>query len=177
VGESVLIWGDHFGAADTAERMGYMGKKVYIVTKDSEFAPWMEPCHRDVMMKRFNGRNGEGLKGKTYAHPVTLFCQSTILEIKKDGEVAIMGSDFQETKVKVDNLILAQMAKNDELYETLVEGGMKVARIGDVVNVRNVRGAMTDGANAGLVIEERVTVNANNQLVSNLPAEVAFAGI
>jgi thioredoxin reductase len=174
-GATVLIWGDHFGAADTAERLGYLGKRVYIVTQDREFAPWMEPCHRDVMLKRFNGGNGEGLKGKIYAHPVTLLCQSTVVEISQNGEVVVMDSSFKRTQVKVDNVVLALMAKNDGQYESLLEAGVKVAKIGDVSHVRNVRGAMTDGANAGLVIDEGVTVNANDQLISNLPTEVAFA--
>ncbi len=129
------------------------------------------------MLKRFSGRNGEGLKGKTYASPVTVFCQSTVMEIRKNGEVVILDNNFQQTTVKVDHVILAQMAKNDEMYDTLLEAGVKVAKIGDVVNVRNVRGAMTDGANAGIVIDEGVTVNANNQLISDLPTEVALTGI
>lgn len=52
-GDDVLIWGDHFGAADTAEKLGCDGKKITIVTENRDFAEWMEPCHRDVMLKRF----------------------------------------------------------------------------------------------------------------------------
>jgi hypothetical protein len=40
-----------------------------------------------------------------------------------------------------------------------------------------MRGAMTDGTNAGLVIDEGVTLNANHQLVSDLPTQVVAAGI
>ena len=41
--EHVLIWGDHFGAADAAEKLGVDGHKVTIVTENSDFATWMEP--------------------------------------------------------------------------------------------------------------------------------------
>jgi len=44
-----------FGAADTVEKLGFEGKKVFVVTENREFASWMEPCHRDVMMNRFAG--------------------------------------------------------------------------------------------------------------------------
>jgi NADPH-dependent glutamate synthase beta subunit-like oxidoreductase len=59
-GDNVLIWGDHFGAADSAEMLGCAGKKATIVTENRDFAEWMEPCHRDVMLNRFACGNGEG---------------------------------------------------------------------------------------------------------------------
>jgi len=174
VGPQVLIWGDHFGASDTAERLGYMGKHVTIVTPQREFAEWMEPCHRDVMLKRFNGRNGEGLKGKTFPHPVRILTNATVLEIRANGEVVLMDSNFERRTLKVDHVVLALVEKNDGIYEHLLSAGVKAAKIGDVVQIRNVRGAVTDGANAGLIIDEGVALNANQQLIANLPTEVAW---
>jgi 2,4-dienoyl-CoA reductase-like NADH-dependent reductase (Old Yellow Enzyme family)/thioredoxin reductase len=171
-GQKVLIWGDHFGAADAAEKLGVDGKKVTIVTENRDFAEWMEPCHRDVMMKRFAGGNGEGLKGKTYAHPVTVIPNSSVLEIKKDGSVVIVNSAFERSTVKADTVVLAKVEPDDDMYESYLEAGLAVAKIGDVKNVRNLRAAVTDGANAGLVIEKGVTLNANNELISNLPTGV-----
>jgi pyruvate/2-oxoglutarate dehydrogenase complex dihydrolipoamide dehydrogenase (E3) component len=173
-GDAVLIWGDSFGAADTAERLGHAGRKVYLVTRNREFAEWMEPCHRDVMMKRFNCGNGEGLRGKTYAHPVTIIRSSTITEINPDGQVVIMDNAFQRSSVKIDNVVLALVEKNDSLYESLKGAGIRVAKIGDAASVRNVRGAVTDGANAGLTLEKDAALNANNALVANLPTEIQF---
>ena len=97
VGETVLIWGDHFGAADAAEKLGTEGKKVYIVTANRAFASWMEPCHKDVMDKRFKGGQGEGLTSKTFAHPVTIIPESTVMEIRKDGEVVLQNSRFERS--------------------------------------------------------------------------------
>jgi 2,4-dienoyl-CoA reductase-like NADH-dependent reductase (Old Yellow Enzyme family)/thioredoxin reductase len=174
-GQNVLIWGDHFGAADTAEKLGHDGKKVTIVTENRDFAEWMEPCHRDVMMKRFACGNGEGLKSETYAHPVTVIPNSSVMEIKKDGTVVIVNSTFERSTVKVDTVVIARVQTNDDLYENLLEAGLQVAKIGDAKKVRNVRGAVTDGANAALVIEKGVMLNANNELISNLPTGVELS--
>jgi len=100
-GNNVLIWGDHFGAADAAEKLGCEGKEVTIVTEGREFAEWMEPCHRDVMMKRFGGGNGEGLKSKTYKHAVRIIGNSSVLEIRKDGTVVILSNTFERSEVKL----------------------------------------------------------------------------
>jgi 2,4-dienoyl-CoA reductase-like NADH-dependent reductase (Old Yellow Enzyme family)/thioredoxin reductase len=171
-GRNVLIWGDHFGGADTAEKLGCGGKKVTIVTENHDFAEWMEPCHRDVMMKRFACGNGEGLKSKTYDHPVTIIPNSSVLEIKKDGSVVIVSSTFERSEVKVDTVVLAGVEPNDDVYESFLQAGLNVAKIGDAKKTRNIRGAVTDGANAALIIEEGVMLNANNELISNLPTEI-----
>jgi len=171
-GDNVLIWGDHFGAADTAEKLGCDGKKVTIVTENRDFAEWMEPCHRDVMIKRFACGNGEGLTSKTYENPVRIIPNSSVLEIKKDGIVVIVSSTFERSEVKVDTVVLAKVEPNDGVYESLLQAGLNVAKIGDAKKVRNVRGAVTDGANAALVIEEGVMLNANNELISNLPTGI-----
>ena len=171
-GDNVLIWGDHFGAADTAEKLGSAGKKVTIVTENRDFAEWMEPCHRDVMIKRFACGNGEGLKSKTYAHPVSVIPNSSVLEVKKDGTVLIVNSSFERSQVKADTVVLAKVEPTDDMYQDFLQAGLNVARIGDAKQVRNVRGAVTDGANAGLVIDEGATLNANYGLISNLPTEI-----
>jgi thioredoxin reductase len=173
-GETVLIWGDNFGAVDAAEKLGHSGKKVYIVTPNREFAQWLEPCHRDVMQKRFKGSNGEGLKGKTCKHPITIICQSAVSEIQNDGEVVIMDNKFRTSTLKVDNVVLALVEKDDRLYDSLFNAGLNVVKIGDAVSVRNVRGAVTDGANAALTLEKSAVLNANNALISNLPTEIRF---
>jgi len=171
-GDNVLIWGDHFGAADAAERLGCAGKKVAIVTENRDFAEWMEPCHRDVMLKRFACGNGEGLKSKTYKYPVRIIPDSSVLEIKKGGTVIIVSSTFERFEVKVDTVVLAKVEPNDGVYEGLLKAGLTMVRIGDAKKVRNVRGAVTDGANVALTIEEGLMLNANNELISNLPTGI-----
>ena len=171
-GQRVLIWGDHFGAADAAEKLARQGKEVTVVTENPEFAEWMEPCHKDVMMKRFAGSNGEGLKGKTFEHPVTVIPDSTVVEIKDTGQVALMDNAFRKSSVTVDNVVLASVVPDDGLYEGLLEAGVRAVKIGDAVRVRNLRAAVTEGANAGLALDEGLALNANRAIISKLPTEV-----
>ncbi|HEB32696.1 MAG TPA: hypothetical protein ENI15_17770 [Spirochaetes bacterium] len=171
-GDTVLVWGDHFGAADTIEKLGYEGKKVYVVTENMEFAEWMEPCHKDVMVKRFAQSNGEGLKGKTFAKPVTVIPNTSVFEIKKDGEVVIVDSSFKRSTLKVDNVVLGWVEPDHSFYKSLLEQGVKVTMIGDLKKVRNLRGAVTDGANIGLALDKELMLNANNGLIANLPTGI-----
>lgn len=171
-GNTVLIWGDHFGAADTAEKLGVDGKKVYIVTENAQFASWMEPCHYDVMLKRFAGSNGEGLKGKKFKHPVTIIPNSTVVEIKKNDRVTLMDNEFNKSELKVDNVVLGKVEPDNRFYERLLAAGITVEKIGDLKQVRNLKGAVTDGANIGLELDEKPMLNANNAVISNLPTGV-----
>ncbi|HUV67854.1 MAG TPA: FAD-dependent oxidoreductase [Sedimentisphaerales bacterium] len=174
-GQNVLIWGDHFGAVDAAEMLGVAGKKVTIVTENQSFAEWMEPCHRDVMMKRFACSNGEGLKSKTYKHPVTIISNSSVLEMGKDGAVVIVGNTFERSEVKADTIVLARVVPNEGIYDKLLEAGLVAVKIGDSKQVRNVRGAVMDGANVALAIEKGATLNANMELISNLPSGIELS--
>jgi len=171
-GDTVLIWGDHFAAADTAEKLAASGKKVYVVTENREFAEWMEPCHKDVMMKRFAGSNGEGLQGKTFEQPVTVIANSTVVEIKESGEVTLMDHRFRKSAHTVDHVVLASVEPDEGLYEELLEAGVTVQKIGDARQVRNLRAAVTEGANAGLTFDEGLRLNANRVMISRPPTEV-----
>jgi thioredoxin reductase len=165
-GETVLIWGDHFGAADAAEKLAAGGRKVYVVTENREFAQWMEPCHRDVLMKRFAGSNGEGLTGKTFATPVTVIPATTVVEIKDSGEVTLMDNAFRKSALQVDNVVLGSVEPEESLYGQLIEAGVVAVRIGDLKKVRNVLSAVKEGANAALTLDEGLTLNANRALVA-----------
>ncbi len=171
-GEHVLIWGDHFGAADAAEKLAVDGHKVTIVTENSAFAAWMEPCHKDVMMKRFAGSNGEALKGRTFAHPVTVLPSTTVLEIVQDGRVTLMDSAFRKNTLSVTDIVLANVVPVNDLVQPLLDAGKPVTVIGDAKAVRNLRAAVTEGANAGLTLDEGLQLNANRTIISQLPTEV-----
>lgn len=171
VGDTVLIWGDYYGAVDAAERLGTSGKKITIVTKNQKFAPWMEPCHKDIMDKRFRGEQGEGLTAKTFEHPVTIITDSSVLSIGQDGEVVLIDGKFERSAVKADNVILADVEKNDDLYQEYRKAGLLVSRIGDAKAVRNLRGAVTDGANVGLALNEDLRLNANGEIIAELPTD------
>jgi 2,4-dienoyl-CoA reductase-like NADH-dependent reductase (Old Yellow Enzyme family)/thioredoxin reductase len=171
-GQTVLIWGDHFAAADAAEKLAGQGKKVTIVTENREFAQWMEPCHKDVMLKRFAGSNGEGLTSKTFDQPVTVIPSTTVAEIRPDGQVTLMDAAFRKSTLQVENVVLAAVEPEDGLYSQLLEAGVTAIKIGDAARVRNLRAAVTEGANAGLTLDEGLRLNANRALISRLPTEV-----
>ncbi|HUT09261.1 MAG TPA: hypothetical protein VMY42_02090, partial [Thermoguttaceae bacterium] len=136
------------------------------VTEQPVFAAWMEPCHKDVMLKRFAGGNGEGLKGKTFEQPVTVISNTTVVEIGAGGEVTLMDHRFEKSTLMVDNVVLANVEPEDGLFEELLEAGVNVTRIGDRKQVRNLRAAVTEGANAGLTLDEGLGLNANRRLIS-----------
>jgi thioredoxin reductase len=171
-GETVLVWGDHFGAADAVERLASEGKKVFVVTSNRQFAEWMEPCHKDVMLKRFAGGNGEALKGKTYAHPVTVIVNSTVLEIRANGEVVLIDNRFQKSTLTVNNVVLAAVEPDDTLYMDLLDAGVTATQIGDGRRVRNLKAAVAEGANVGLTLDEGLRLNANGAMISRLPTDV-----
>ena len=52
---------------------------------------------------------------------------------------------------------------------------MPAIRIGDGHRVRNLRAAVTEGANAGLTLDDQLRLNANRAMISRLPTEVRDA--
>jgi len=142
------------------------------VTEHKEFGAWIESSYKDVMMKRFKGGQGEGLVSKTFTHPVTFINDSTVLEIKKNGEVVLLSGEFERTTLEVDTVVLANVVVDESLYESYRSAGLLVTRIGDAKKVRNLRGAVTDGANVGLTLDKDLQYNANLEFVSTLPTEL-----
>ena len=57
------------------------------------------------------------------------------------------------------------------MYDQLREAGLNVVNMGDSRRVSNVRGAMTDGANAGLMIDEGMFMNPNGVMTGPLPLD------
>jgi NADPH-dependent 2,4-dienoyl-CoA reductase/sulfur reductase-like enzyme len=174
-GQKVIVWGDYFATSDMAEKLASEGKQVIVVTEQQEFAEWMEPCHKDVMMKRFAGGNGEGLQDPPFAHPVKVICGTTIVEITDQGVVTLMDKDFRKSELKVDNVVLTSVAPADTLYAELMEAGRVVVKIGDARQVRNLRAAVTEGANIGLTLDEGLILNANRSAISRLPTDVQLS--
>jgi 2,4-dienoyl-CoA reductase-like NADH-dependent reductase (Old Yellow Enzyme family)/thioredoxin reductase len=165
-GQTVLVWGDHFAAADAAERLAADSRKVFVVTEKRSFAQWMEPCHRDVLLKRFAGGNGEGLPGRPFAQPVTVIANTTVTEIHPDGTVLLMDNQFNRCGLRADNVVLANVEPQAELYQQLLDAGITATCIGDALRVRNLRAAVAEGANIGLTIEGDAKLNANRAVVS-----------
>jgi hypothetical protein len=74
--------------------------------------------------------------------------------------------------LRVDNVVLAGVEPEDGMFRSLEEAGRVVVKIGDAKRVRNLRAAVTEGANAALALDEGLRRNANAALISRLPTEV-----
>ncbi|MDR0448067.1 MAG: NAD(P)/FAD-dependent oxidoreductase [Treponema sp.] len=170
-GQKVIVWGNHYAASDTAEALAIRGREVILVTEDAEFCPDIEPIHREVMKMRFAGGNAQGLEGTPIKIPVVIHTKSTILEIKADS-VVLMDANFRKEVIKADTVILAKQVPDDTLFNSLRDKGLKIQNIGDSRAVMNVRNAMTNGAEAGLLLDEGIFMNANGILSGGLPLDV-----
>jgi hypothetical protein len=98
--------------------------------------------------------------------------KTTVEEIRKNGEVVLVDSTFARKTVKVDNVILGNMVSDHSLYEQLLGAGIVCQEVGDMHHIKNLRNAVTEGANVGLVIDDQLCLNANKALISKLPTEV-----
>ncbi|MEA5002987.1 MAG: FAD-dependent oxidoreductase, partial [Christensenella sp.] len=173
VGQKVVIYGNHYGATDTAEALALRGKEIIYVTQEAEFAPHIENVHKEVLKVRFAGGNGGGLPEEhPIKIPVDVKLSTTLLEVK-DGSVVLMDSKFNKYEVECDTVVFGEYESNTTLYDELVAAGVLVGNIGDSRKIRNVRGAMTDGADMALMLGDGLFMNANNVLSSNLPMDVA----
>jgi len=174
VGQKVLVWGDHFAGADTAEALAFAGKEVCVVTDNEEFALNLEPVHRDVLMKRLAGSNGEGLRGKTAEIPVKILTNSTLYRIS-NGSVVIQDSRFIKREMPIDTVVLAYTKPGIGPYRELIDAGVNAVLMGDAVKVRNLLHATREGAHYGLEIDGDMVMNSNLQIYSGLLYEVKLA--
>ncbi len=171
VGDTVIIWGDHYAAGDTAEAMALRGKKVIVVTESPEFCKDYDVASREVMLLRLEGKNGHGLEGNPVKRPADFYYRTTVLEIR-DGEAVLLDSKFNRFVVKCDDVILARQVPNDDLYKELKAAGVMVTNIGDSKEVRSVHGAMRDGAEAAIILDDDIFMNANGAISYGLPIDV-----
>lgn len=170
VGGRVIVWGDHYAATDTIEALGMRGKDITFVTENKEWGEDLEPIHKEVLKKRYNLGNGAALEGVPYKHKVKIYTQATVLEIR-DGEAVLIDKNMEKIVVPCDDIVFCKTKENTALFDKLMAAGLNVVNMGDSKLVRNVRGAMTDGANAGLMLDEGVFVNPNGALTNRLPLE------
>jgi len=70
----------------------------------------------------------------------------------------------------VDNVVLAKFAEDNELYDALTAQGTPAQKVGDVKSVRNLRAAVTEGADLGLILDRNLRLNANRAFIADAPA-------
>lgn len=171
-GNKVIVWGDHYAAADTAAHLAAIGKEVTIVTDRAEFASTVEVIHMYVLRKRFNLEEAEALSAKPFKHPVTVIENTRIVEIG-DGVVVTLNKDLVRKSVACDAVVTCWTAPNIEMLEAMEKAGLTVVNVGDSVRPRNLHAAVKEGATAALVLDENAFINPNHASVDELPIDVA----
>ena len=170
-GEKVLVWGDHYAAADTAAALAGMGKDVTVVTDKKEFAASVEVIHMYVLRKRFAQTDAEALHSEPFKYPVKVYENSTVYSIE-EGKVVLMDKNFQRTELAIDDVITCNTRSNTALFDELMAAGVPVVNAGDSKAPRNLHAAVMEGATFGLKLEESVLMNPNHSVVDDLPADV-----
>ena len=171
VGQRVLVWGDHYAAADTAAFLASIGRQVTIVTEKREFGSTIEVIHMYVLRKRFNQTDAEALNSKPFDYPVKVIENSTLYEIR-DGEVVIQDRSFSRTTLQIDTVVSCHTRPNVEILSEIKAAGLKVINVGDSLRPRNLNSAVTEGAAFGLNLDENLLFNSNNVLMNELPIDV-----
>jgi len=171
VGEKVVIWGDHYAAADTATFLASIGKDVTVVTENKEFGSSIEVIHMYVLRKRFNQTDAEGLHSKPFKYPVKLVENSTIYQVG-DGEVIVQNKEFERKSILADTVISCKLHPNISLYHELIEANVRVYNVGDAVKPRNLHAAVREGAEFGLNLDNDMLFNSNNAVMNSIPIDV-----
>jgi NADPH-dependent 2,4-dienoyl-CoA reductase/sulfur reductase-like enzyme len=171
LGDRVLLWGDHYSAADTAAFLANIGKQVTIVTENREFAADVEVIHMYVLRKRFAQGDAEVLKSRPYKHPVNVLTNTTVAEIH-DGEVILQDKDFKRTTLEADDIVTCHTRPDVGLFRELRAASVNVLNVGDSVRPRNLYHAVKEGAAFGLAVDEHLLFNSNGAILNEVPIDV-----
>jgi 2,4-dienoyl-CoA reductase-like NADH-dependent reductase (Old Yellow Enzyme family)/thioredoxin reductase len=171
LGSHVLLWGDHYAAADTAAFLGSIGKQVTIVTEKREFAAECEVIHMYVLRKRFAQGDAEALTSRPFKHAVTVITNATVREVR-EGEVVIEDHDFGRTTLQVSDVVSCHTRPVVDLYGELQAAGVHVINVGDSLRPRNLYHAVKEGSAFGLAVDEHMLFNPNHAILNELPIDV-----
>jgi 2,4-dienoyl-CoA reductase-like NADH-dependent reductase (Old Yellow Enzyme family)/thioredoxin reductase len=171
LGSHVLLWGDHYAAADMAAFLGSIGKQVTIVTEKREFAAECEVIHMYVLRKRFAQGDAEALTSRPFKHPVTVITNATVREVR-EGEVVIEDHEFGRTTLQVSDVVSCHTRPVVDLCGELQAAGVHVINVGDSVRPRNLYHAVKEGSAFGLAVDEHMLFNPNHAILNELPIDV-----
>ncbi len=169
-GTKVIVWGDHYPAADTAAYLASIGKEVTIITPYKEFGSSIEVIHMYVLRKRFQQQDAEALTSKPFRYPVKIYTNTLILEIGENSLTLLSNGEFVD--LPYEHIVTCFTKPNVELVETLQKSSVPVVSVGDAVRPRNLHAAVKEGAWAGLTIEKSRLYNPNNTFINDLPLDI-----
>ncbi len=175
LGEKVIIWGDHYAAADLVAFLGAAGKDVTVVTDRKEFGSSVEVIHMYVLRKRMAQGDAEALHSRPYKYPVKVLESSTLYEIGKK-EVKIIDGNLNVTAIEVDDIVTCYTKSNTalaDIFEKVDAAGIPVITVGDAISPRNLHAAVKEGASFSLALDpDHCIKNPNNALIDDLPIDV-----
>jgi len=175
LGEKVIIWGDHYAAADLVAFLGAAGKDVTVVTDRKEFGSSVEVIHMYVLRKRMAQGDAEALHSRPYKYPVKVFESSTLYEIG-DKEVKIIDGNLNVTAIEVDDIVTCYTKSSTalaDIFEKVNAAGIPVITVGDAISPRNLHAAVKEGASFSLKLDPDYCVkNPNEALLDDLPIDV-----
>jgi hypothetical protein len=178
LGDKVVVWGDHYGAADLVAYLGAIGKDVTVVTDRKEFGSSVEVIHMYVLRKRMAQGDAEALSSKPYKYPVKVFQSARLYNIG-EKEVKIIDNAMNITTIPADDIVTCNIKPNvemAELYEKLEKAGVPVVTVGDAKSPRNLHAAIKEGASFILHLNpEHYIKNPNGALMDDLPLDVKGA--
>jgi 2,4-dienoyl-CoA reductase-like NADH-dependent reductase (Old Yellow Enzyme family)/thioredoxin reductase len=175
LGEKVIVWGDHYGAADLVAFLGAAGKDVTVVTDRKEFGSSVEVIHMYVLRKRMAQGDAEALHSKPYKYPVKVFESATLYDIGQK-EVKIIQNNLQITTIEADDIVTCYTKSNtvlEDLFKKVEDGGIPVITVGDAKSPRNLHAAVKEGASFVLSLDpDNCVKNPNGALLDDLPMDV-----
>ncbi len=170
-GKKVIVWGDHYPAADTAAYLASIGKEVLIVTPQKVFGSGIEPVHMYVLRKRFQQKDAEALHSDPFRYPVIVHSNSVISYI---GENTVtLWREKEQHDLSFDHIVTCWVKPNTVVVDMLRKNSIPFVNAGDSVQPRNLHAAVKEGAWSGLVIEESRFLNPNFAFVDDLPLDMA----
>jgi 2,4-dienoyl-CoA reductase-like NADH-dependent reductase (Old Yellow Enzyme family)/thioredoxin reductase len=138
VGEKVIVIGGETVGCETAEFLADRGKKVTVTRRGSDMATGVGVSLRAFFLGRLREKG------------VTLLTSVKYEEITADGLVLTM-KDGEKTTIPADTYVLAAGSVPDlSLYEEIKGAVPDIQFIGDCLQPRSIRDAISDGFKVGM---------------------------
>jgi len=169
-GTKVIVWGDHYPAADTAAYLASIGKEVTIITPYKEFGSTIEVVHMYVLRKRFQQQDAEALHSKPFRYPVNVYSNSILIEIGENSVTILR--DGKYISLPYESIVTCFTKPNNEFFRELLQSDILAVNVGDAVKPRNLHAAVKEGAWAGLTVEDKKFYNPNYTFINDLPVDV-----